>query len=592
MNGSSLFNIADFFQSKECASHFGGLYYAGSLHSDKQVIEDSLGANGDVQLALAAFLKEFAGQDAHFYVDAQNEDVKNLFKYGDSEYSEEILYHFNSNGGEDEKCLVYSADASGNLLTKAVNCDEKHRPLCLNINKDNLQLFSDSCSNCPSQGVNVCKEWVDLADYNNDNNVVNGAHLCVKPCAKVQSTQADKWCRGLNVEDLGSETSANLFSYKSFVNSITDVENYLDGKYVDGDGSIICGDELCGSGECGSGECEIVDDIVDYYTTTEPTTETEIGTTEPTTETEAPVSRSVESTDLPEMENEGFLPQNIVYTTKPQEKLFGNIPTGVSIQKKILEHLKLVSPTVERNVLFQNIQSLFGSKSPANLLNKFLTSENKMGLDIWTWTWKRSFKKIRQAVEGLIKQYLPANIESNNGFIQNTLLTALNENTDETQNKFHINLEDNKSVNFTLPEGKITNSEEVKIFDELSVYFKLETIIVVNKVLDADPDDPTSTAFAWLWRFASEDLISLLTDLLQVQSDLLETLSPLELEHTFSFGLTQWSFGSQSYIGIGLGDPRLNIPIISLESNDIGTNFFAIEFSHIKVNCLFRKVLN
>ena len=104
-----------------------------------------------MQLALAAFLKEFAGQDAQFYVDAQNEDVKNLFKYGDSEYSEEILYHFNSNGGEDEKCLVYSVDASGNLLTKAVNCDEKHRPLCLNINKDNLQLFADSCSNCPSQ---------------------------------------------------------------------------------------------------------------------------------------------------------------------------------------------------------------------------------------------------------------------------------------------------------------------------------------------------------------------------------------------------------------------------------------------------------
>ena len=70
LDGSSLFNIADFFQSKECASHFGGLYFAGSLHSDKQVIEDSLGANGDVQLALAAFLKEFAGQDAQFYVDS------------------------------------------------------------------------------------------------------------------------------------------------------------------------------------------------------------------------------------------------------------------------------------------------------------------------------------------------------------------------------------------------------------------------------------------------------------------------------------------------------------------------------------------
>ena len=60
---------------------------------------------------------------------------------------------------------------------------------------------------------------------------------------------------------------------------------------------------------------------------------------------------------------------------------------------------------------------------------------------------KMSPKRIRKAVEDLIKEYLPANIESNTGFLQNTLLTALQKNADETRNKFHIRLEDNKNVN-------------------------------------------------------------------------------------------------------------------------------------------------
>jgi hypothetical protein len=227
--GGSLFNMADFFPSKECASHFAGLFTDPTIPSDYQVIEDSLGANGEVQLSNTSFLKQFAAQDAQFYVNAQSEEVDNLFKYGDSD-----LYHYNSNGDEDKKCLVYSVDGLGNLITKAVSCNKKYQPLCLNINKENLQLFGVKCaSDCPSQSVDVCKKWVDLADFNNDNYVVNGAHLCVKPCAKVQSTEAEDWCGALDVEDLGSETSANLFTYQPFVNSVEDVENYLGGKYVD-----------------------------------------------------------------------------------------------------------------------------------------------------------------------------------------------------------------------------------------------------------------------------------------------------------------------------------------------------------------------
>ena len=51
--------MADFFPSKECASHFGGLFTAATIPSGYQVIEDSLGTNGEVQLSLASFLKQF-----------------------------------------------------------------------------------------------------------------------------------------------------------------------------------------------------------------------------------------------------------------------------------------------------------------------------------------------------------------------------------------------------------------------------------------------------------------------------------------------------------------------------------------------------
>lgn len=501
LDGSSLFNIADFFQSKECASHFGGLYFAGSLHSDKQVIEDSLGANGDVQLALAAFLKEFAGQDAQFYVDAQNEDVKNLFKYGDSEFSEEVLYHFNSNGGEDKKCLVYSVDESGNLLTNAVNCDEKHRPLCLNINKDNLQLFADSCSNCPSQSVNVCKKWVDLADFSDGNYVVNGAHLCAKPCGQVTSDEADNWCKALDVEDLDSGTSANLFTYKSFVTSTQDVENILDGKYVNIDGP----NQLCPN-------CDV------------------------------PINPEV----------------------------------------KIQEHLKQIFDTAaEKNMFFHSIISLLGNKSRnedlSNLFPAFV--ENNLGLNkpkVFEFLKKMTAKITEQAAQEIINQYLPGHIESNTGFIQNTLLKVLQDNTEEASNKYHINLVDN-NVEFSLPAGEITQSEEVQTFDELSTFFKLETKVKVNKHLDSD-----SQIGAWLWRFTSEDLTDFWIDLLSSNGldQLEETYSPLQLEYMFSFGILQ--VGNKDESSIVIGFPYVwtfGFPNIPIELD----KWYAIEASHIKV---------
>ena len=134
--------MADLFRKPSCKDKFGGLYSAGSIPIDRKVIEDSLGESGDVQPELASILKNSVGPDAKLYVNAQSKDsYKYLFKYGDSEYSEQVLYHFHSNTDENKKCLVYSADGSGKLYTKAVNCEEKYMPLCIKINKDKLDLF-------------------------------------------------------------------------------------------------------------------------------------------------------------------------------------------------------------------------------------------------------------------------------------------------------------------------------------------------------------------------------------------------------------------------------------------------------------------
>ena len=536
--------MADFFPSKECASHFGGLFTDKTLPSDLQVIEDSLGASGEVQISLASSLKQFAAQDAQFYVNAQSEELDNLFKYGDSD-----LYHYNSYGDEDKKCLVYSVDGLGNLITKAVSCNKKYQPLCLNINKENLQLFGVKCaSDCPSQSVDVCKKWVDLADFNNDDYVVNGAHLCVKPCAQVQSTEAEDWCGALDVEDLGSETSANLFTYKPFVNSVEDVENYLGGKYVD----VV--------------DVETLPPDATSTTANPPLFSTTLTTANPS---------SANPTTAKTIKNEEIL-------SKTSYQIWEKVSTSVSIQQKILDHLNRISPTAEKNDLVQTIQSLVRRKSPTNLISKFLNANIEQNiLDIFG---KMSPKNIRKAVEDLIKEYLPANIESNTGFLQNTLLTALQENADETKNKFHIRLEDKNNVNIDLPAGEITNSEKVKTFDELSVYFKLETKVKVNKVHSSEDHPNKLIPLSLLWNFASQDLYSFLYDLLQAQSYGRESFSPDELKKILSFGLSQYSYSaSESYIMIGLGAPGLGIPIIRLESNQIGTKWYAIEFSHIKV---------
>ena len=174
----------------------------------------------------------------------------------------------------------------------------------------------------------------------------------------------------------------------------------------------------------------------------------------------------------------------------------------------------------------------------------------------------------------------------NTGSIQATLLTALKEYSDATKNKFHIDLVDN-DVSFTLPEGEITQSELVHTFDELSDYFKLETRMKVNKHLDEDPLNP-SYGYAWLWRFTSEDLTSFLIDLLVQDTEALaavETLSSLEKESIFSFGLVQGTDyycceETVSYIGLWLGDPTYQLPIkFPLELN----TWYAIEVSQIKV---------
>ena len=143
--GGSLFNMADLYRKPSCEYYFGGFWSEPIIPSDRKVLTDDLSmvASGAyVQPALSSILKNTVGPDAKLYVDAQSKDsYKYLFKYGDSGYSEQVLYHFHSNTDENKKCLVYSADGTGKLYTKAVNCEEKYMPLCIKINKDKLDLF-------------------------------------------------------------------------------------------------------------------------------------------------------------------------------------------------------------------------------------------------------------------------------------------------------------------------------------------------------------------------------------------------------------------------------------------------------------------
>ena len=218
----------------------------------------------------------------------------------------------------------------------------------------------------------------------------------------------------------------------------------------------------------------------------------------------------------------------------------------------------------------------------SNLFPAFV--ENNLGLNkpkVFEFLKKMTEKITEQAAQEIINQYLPGHIESNTGFIQNTLLKVLQDNTEEASNKYHINLVDN-NVEFSLPAGEITQSEEVQTFDELSTFFKLETKVKVNKHFDSDSQTGADSKIGWLWRFTSEDLTDFWIDLLRSNGldQLEETYSPLQLEYMFSFGILQ--VGNKDESSIVIGFPYVwtfGFPNIPIELD----KWYAIEASHIKV---------
>ena len=151
-----------------------------------------VGSSGIIQDVIASAL--VPGET--FYVNAKNQDnnQKYLFKYGQSEISENLeLFQFEPNTSEEKKCLTYKAE-SGILETEAVNCDTKHRPLCLDFDLEKLSDYAKKCQECVPN-IDECKRWVDLASYPIDGVTIEGAELCVQPCGQKTYEESSEFCQ-------------------------------------------------------------------------------------------------------------------------------------------------------------------------------------------------------------------------------------------------------------------------------------------------------------------------------------------------------------------------------------------------------------
>ena len=85
--------MLDFFPSSQCSSLVGGLNSAFETQS-------IIGAEGKIQSLIASLLGLLQGNS--FYVNAKKNSGENLFKYGESDNSEEELYHLASQNLEVE----------------------------------------------------------------------------------------------------------------------------------------------------------------------------------------------------------------------------------------------------------------------------------------------------------------------------------------------------------------------------------------------------------------------------------------------------------------------------------------------------------
>ena len=182
--------MLDFFPSKQCSSLLGGL---NSSFEPLSVIGDE----GKVQSVISSLLSLLQGSS--FYVNAKKGSGENIFKYGESDNSEEELYHLALQNieKEEEQCLTFSLDDSGNLVSSGVDCETKLKPLCLQISPGNLDFVDDKCQECnPDIYQTKCGKWATLLLQDKVNGYdIEGADICVQPCGMEVFEDSEAYCQ-------------------------------------------------------------------------------------------------------------------------------------------------------------------------------------------------------------------------------------------------------------------------------------------------------------------------------------------------------------------------------------------------------------
>ena len=168
----------------------------GGLDSNFET-QNVVGAEGKVQNLIASLLRLLQGTS--FYVNAKKENGENLFKYGESDNSEEELYHIALQNleEEEEQCLTFGLDESENLVAAGVDCQSKLKPLCLQIATENLNFVEEKCQECnPEIYQKKCGKWasLELAEDVNGYNI-KGAEICVEPCGTEVYENSDHFCQ-------------------------------------------------------------------------------------------------------------------------------------------------------------------------------------------------------------------------------------------------------------------------------------------------------------------------------------------------------------------------------------------------------------
>ena len=182
--------MLDFFPSSHCSSLLGGL---NSTSETKSII----GARGKIQSLIASLLRLLQGNS--FYVNAKKNSGENLFKYGESDNSEEELYQLALQNleVEEEQCLTFSLDESENLVAAGVDCQSKLKPLCLQITPENLDFVEAKCQECnPDIYQRKCGKWATLELAEDVNGYfIEGAEICVEPCGTEVFEDSNDFCQ-------------------------------------------------------------------------------------------------------------------------------------------------------------------------------------------------------------------------------------------------------------------------------------------------------------------------------------------------------------------------------------------------------------